>query len=729
MSGLRRVSMCWAMAVLSACGPRAAEDAGAAMDASPDAARLDASHDAAPADASGLDASGLDASGSPDARVPGLDGSVTDGGRRDDGSVFVDGGGPCIPISERCDGADDDCDGTIDEDPVDCARPGAVTECVSGACRVIACDAPLADCDGDPANGCEARLDTVAACGACGASCAPANATPACVSGACAIAACNPGWDDCDAISLNGCETSLSTIESCGACGTICAPAHATAACPSGACAVGACDAGFGDCDGDASNGCESPLDRIESCGACGVRCAPAHATPSCDGTSCRIDACSAGYADCDLDPATGCEANLTTNTTCGDCATRCGPVPGGATFCRGGRCDLTCGLDLGDCDGVAANGCEQSLREPAHCGACGRTCAPGLECRAGGCVPTRWRRLSAGTNHTCVLRSTGEVWCWGYGYEGQLGDGRVVDDYRLVHDLTPTPVRALVSDVVALSVSGSNTTCGILRDRRVSCWGGLDLPGSFDRATSRPEIIPGLSDVVELYSSSMVHAVHASGRVTRWEYGGTSSEWGIYDAASINGGFVVRRSGYGLSAGWYGVEPTLTSVGTYRTIVDLEHAVRGANGGSAHNSSCAVHSDGRVSCWGRQPSGGVILRPQARTDISDAIDVTIGHRHTCVLHGDRTVSCWGDNDVGQLGNGTLIDSPTAVPVPGLTNIVEISAGQHHTCARRSDEAILCWGSNGYSQIARVTDFPCRPEVDSWMCPTFSSPTLVLGLP
>jgi alpha-tubulin suppressor-like RCC1 family protein len=226
-----------------------------------------------------------------------------------------------------------------------------------------------------------------------------------------------------------------------------------------------------------------------------------------------------------------------------------------------------------------------------------------------------------------------------------------------------------------------------------------------------------------------MVHAVHASGRVTRWEHGGTFSEWGIYDAASINGGFVVRRSGYGLSPSWYGVDPALTTVGTHRTIVDLEDAVRGANGGGAHTGSCAVHSDGRVSCWGRQPSGGVILRPQARTDISNAIDVTIGYRHTCVLHGDRTVSCWGDNDVGQLGNGTLVDSATAVPVPGLTNIVEISAGQHHTCARRSDDAILCWGSNGYSQIARLTDFPCRPEVDSWMCPAFSSPTLVLGLP
>ena len=715
MSGLRRVSMCWIVLVLSACGPRAAEDAGGATDA----ARLDASHDAAPADASG----------SPDARVPGLDGSATDASGAVDGGGRADSGGPCIPTTERCNGADDDCDGTVDEDPVDCARPGATTECSSGACRVIGCDALFADCDGDPANGCEARLDTAADCGSCGATCAPANATPACVSGGCAIGVCNTGWADCDAISSNGCETSLFTIESCGACGTICAPPHATPACPSGACSVGACDAGWGNCDGDASNGCESPLDRVESCGACGVVCAPANATPSCDGTSCQIDACSAGFADCDLDPATGCEANLASNATCGDCATRCGPVVGGATSCTAGLCALSCGLDLGDCDGVAANGCEQSLREPAHCGACGRTCAPGLECRGGGCVPTSWRRLSAGANHNCVLRSNGEVWCWGYGYEGQLGDGRVVDDYRLVHDLTPTPVRALVTDVVALGVSGSRTTCGIRRDGRVTCWGELDLPGSIDRATSNPEIIPGLSDVVELYSNAMVHAVHASGRVTRWEYGGTHSEWGIYDAASINGGFVVRRSGYGLSPSWYGVDPVLTTVGTYRTIVDLEDAVRGANGGRRDTGNCAVHSDGRVSCWGRQPSGGAIVRPQARPDVSNAIDIAIGERHTCVLHADRSVSCWGENAWGQLGNGTLVDSATAIPVPGLTNIIEISAGQHHTCVRRTDEAILCWGSNGHGQIGQPATRRCRPAVDPDPCPMNTSPVLVLGLP
>lgn len=54
-----------------------------------------------------------------------------------------------------------------------------------------------------------------------------------------------------------------------------CSPPHASAACSSAdACAVDACESSFGDCDGDATNGCETDT-RVtaQHCGACGHRC------------------------------------------------------------------------------------------------------------------------------------------------------------------------------------------------------------------------------------------------------------------------------------------------------------------------------------------------------------------------------------------------------------------------------------------------------------------------
>ncbi|MFO0760223.1 MAG: DNRLRE domain-containing protein [Byssovorax sp.] len=86
--------------------------------------------------------------------------------------------------------------------------------------------------------------------------------------------ACAPGTADCDGDIKNGCETSLTTLTSCGACGVACALPNATASCVTGSCVLQACDAGTFDCDGDPANGCEpSPCGDGGHCAA-GSDCA-----------------------------------------------------------------------------------------------------------------------------------------------------------------------------------------------------------------------------------------------------------------------------------------------------------------------------------------------------------------------------------------------------------------------------------------------------------------------
>jgi hypothetical protein len=86
-----------------------------------------------------------------------------------------------------------------------------------------------------------------------------------------------------------------------------------------------ACAAGFGDCDLGAANGCEVPLvSDPRNCGGCDTRCtAGANATPTCVASACSI-ACDAGYADCDGD-GRSCEAFLALDeSSCGACGTAC---------------------------------------------------------------------------------------------------------------------------------------------------------------------------------------------------------------------------------------------------------------------------------------------------------------------------------------------------------------------------------------------------------------------
>jgi hypothetical protein len=69
--------------------------------------------------------------------------------------------------------------------PADWPLYGTLSECEMG----IVCEPGTGDCDGDPANGCEANLESdVQNCGGCGLVCMlPPDATIACVEGACQI--------------------------------------------------------------------------------------------------------------------------------------------------------------------------------------------------------------------------------------------------------------------------------------------------------------------------------------------------------------------------------------------------------------------------------------------------------------------------------------------------------------------------------------------------------------
>ncbi len=130
-------------------------------------------------------------------------------------------------------------------------------------------------------------------CGACGAR-LPANSAASCAAGVCGIATCNGTFRDCDTSASNGCEVdSATSLAHCGACGSACAPASATGTCAAGACGVAACAAGYADCDMTAANGCEvNTGTSVAHCGGCGVVCAPAHATGACAAGACGVAAC-----------------------------------------------------------------------------------------------------------------------------------------------------------------------------------------------------------------------------------------------------------------------------------------------------------------------------------------------------------------------------------------------------------------------------------------------------
>ena len=286
--------------------------------------------------------------------------------------------------------AGDGCESDLNS-PSNCGACGRVCPpdrpfCSGGRCSSVACPTLQADCDGDNVT-CETDLRTAQNCGSCGTRCGPlANADVSCASGSC-VPTCKSGFKDCDRAQQDGCETDVRTVEHCGECARSCNFPNASTACTNGSCRLLGCLSGFGDCNDDLSrDGCEQRLNTNRDCGQCGRSCSLANANETCSSGSCQIGSCSAGFGNCDGQAANGCEIDLNNDArNCGSC----GNVCTNGLSCRSGRCACTANANCGSNQTCCNGNCVDTRSNAANCGACGSACAGGSTCCDGSCVNT----------------------------------------------------------------------------------------------------------------------------------------------------------------------------------------------------------------------------------------------------------------------------------------------------------------------------------------------------
>jgi alpha-tubulin suppressor-like RCC1 family protein len=147
-------------------------------------------------------------------------------------------------------------------------------------------------------------------------------------------------------------------------------------------------------------------------------------------------------------------------------------------------------------------------------------------------------------------------------------------------------------------------------------------------------------------------------------------------------------------------------------TPVSLPSAAVAVSAGWYH--SCAIDSAGAVECWGDNSSGQLgdghsnnpaQPSPVGVTGLSSGVTaVSAGGGHTCAVAAGGALKCWGENQSGQLGDGTTLDSSTPVDVVGLSSgVVAVAAGVDFSCAITTGGALLCWGNNDWGKLGDGT--------------------------
>jgi hypothetical protein len=124
--------------------------------------------------------------------------------------------------------------------------------------------------------------------------------------------------------------------------------------------------------------------------------------------------------------------------------------------------------------------------------------------------------QICTGREHACAITDGGRVLCWGDGGSGQLGNGVVVD-YRL----GPTYVKGL-GDAVQIACGDHGVhSCALRATGEVVCWGGNDAGQLGDRSTtdrSAPVSVTGITDAVQVVAGEeFTCALTLSGGVRCW--------------------------------------------------------------------------------------------------------------------------------------------------------------------------------------------------------------------
>jgi len=302
-----------------------------------------------------------------------------------------------------------------------------------------------------------------------------------------------------------------------------------------------------------------------------------------------------------------------------------------------------------------------------------------------------------------CAQLSDATAKCWGFDLFGNLGDGRSGASV----DAVPSPVLAinLTATNPAKGISAGMSTCAVLTDGTIQCWGANNA-GTFGNGTTTNSIAP-----VVAYNNSAnnpaeqvsVGAYSACGLF----HDGTVQCWGS-DYAGVSVGLLGNGTvGYSLTP----VPVNNITASNPATAISV-----------GYDSACALMAGGTVQCWGYNYYGelgtGSFTGPQTCTNspcstvpvtvtgISGVTNISVGGSSAmCAVKSDGTVWCWGSNAYYQLGGASGPNADVPVQIGGITTAKSVSVGGDSACALLADGTVMCWGYDAQGQAGNGAAF------------------------
>ena len=315
---------------------------------------------------------------------------------------------------------------------------------------------------------------------------------------------------------------------------------------------------------------------------------------------------------------------------------------------------------------------------------------------------------------HSAAAATSGDVYAWGVGSEGELGNGTTT-----FAQTTPVAV-SLPAGVTATAIAGGGATgLAIGSNGTLYAW-GFGPEGELGNGTTTA--VQTTPVAVSLPAGVTATAI-AAGGFAGYAIGsnGTVYAWGVGDEGELGNG-------------------TTTSPQTTPVAVSLPAGVTATAIAAGLETGYAIGSNGTVYAWGSGPDGE--LGNGSTTGVQTtpvAVSLPAGVTATAIAAGDETgyaigsngtLYAWGLGTDGLLGNGTTTSAqttPVAVSLPAGVTATAIAGGAFAGYAIGSNGTDYAWGFGGDGELGNGTTTSAQTTPVAVSLPAGVTATAIAG--
>ncbi len=330
--------------------------------------------------------------------------------------------------------------------------------------------------------------------------------------------------------------------------------------------------------------------------------------------------------------------------------------------------------------------------------------------------------RVSAGYVHTSVYKKDGNVFTWGDGIDGELGNGSNSPYFE--------------AQLVGKNIIKTNTNEMVIEveeTANVDAW--INYFNLFENKESTITFDVLDSSIALIDSNTGALMGVAAGRTTI-----IANETGTNNIAVIK--LLVLEKGTKPANTTVSIEPQVETSGSHVTMLKVDGTVwcygigtygelgNGYTNNSdlpvqalfpagtvitkiavGENHNLALDSKGNVWAWGRNnyyqlgnTSTSNVLRPTKIDSLSNIKDIACGSYSSFAVNEAGEVFSCGLNANGEGGIGSYTNKIPWTKAKFITDVIEIKAGKNHTIALKSNGDVYVTGSNLYGELALGTD-------------------------